>query len=296
MNAIGSLTPLALSPAATAPLEQKKEADEYSLLVLKNLHDSLKWVFTILMGGSAILAGRSLISWADFVYAKYAHITIPTSADTPSELEASFTFFLFLIYALTLFRFYWGWLRYCDIKYLEVPSLIVAFRQKFFDQKIAETYEAALQTAVEYSRLPRVLLDTIPIFFQTTVIFVLAGSLNSLEIFIYTYIFLLLFNSIYLALNYRLPAYHQIALTKAFGSDLAAAVTPRNRIQVWIVNNLLCAVLMWGLLHEHDSAPSIMPQAACVFVMFANCLIDLRFARQMYSRRVRILRDAVGRF
>jgi hypothetical protein len=101
----------------------------------------------------------------------------------------------------------------------------------------------------------------------------------------------------YLTLNYNLSAYHEIALTRAFGSGLALAVTPRGSIKVWIVNNLLCAFLMWALLHEYAPGhPSLMPQAACVFVMFANCLLDLALAREMYSRRAKDLRQAVGKF
>jgi hypothetical protein len=248
------------------------------------------------MGGSAILAGRSLISWADFIYANYEGIAAPGGSDLPPTFEPSFTFFLFLIYALTLFRFYWGWIRYCDIKYIEVPNLIVSFRDKFFNQNIPKTYESTLETAVEYSLLPRVLVDTIPIFFQTTVIFVMAGSLNSVEIFTRTYIFLLAFNSIYLTLNYCLPAYHEIALTKAFGPELTSVVTPRSRIKVWIGNNILCAVIIWLTLHAYISVPCFSPQTASVLVMFVNCLVDITFARQMYSRRVKDLREAVGKF
>jgi hypothetical protein len=296
MSEIGELKPLA-KRSSTTQLEIKKEADEYALLVLKNLHDSLKWTFTILMGGSAILAGRSLIIWADVLYSQYVGISVPDSSDIPTKFEPSFTFFLFFVYALTLFRFYWGWIRYCDIKYIEVPNLLVSFREKFFEQKILKTYEEALKTAVEYSWLPRVLLDTIPIFFQTTIIFVIAGSLNNVEIFIRTYIVLLVFNSGYLALNYRLVAYHEDALKRGFGSELALTVTPRSRIKIWIVNNLLCAFVMWALLHEYSlTHQSLMPQAACVFVMLVNCLVDLSMARQMYSRRAKDLREAVGEF
>ncbi len=286
--------PKTLTPTVE-PL-QKKEADDYALLVLKNLHESLKWLFTILMGGSAFLAGRSIIDWVDFVYAKYAGVTLSKPDNLPTEFEASFTFFLFFVYALTLFRFYWGWIRYCDIKYIEVPSLIVAFRDRFFAAKISSEYEAALETAVEYSRLPRVLVDTIPIFFQTTVIFILAGSLNAVEIFIRTYIFLLLFNSVYLTFNYNLPAYHVIALRTAFGDGLVNAVTPRSRIKVWIINNISCAIILWAFLNSYLSVFVVVPQTACVVVMFMNSFVDLYFARQMYSRRVKCLRRAVAEF
>jgi hypothetical protein len=284
------------SVTISATLPKKKEADEYALLVLKNLHDSLKWMFTILMGGSAILAGRSLIYWADSLYSQ-SGIPVPDGNVASIRFEPIFPFFLFFIYALTLFRFYWGWIRYCDIKYIEVPNLLASYRDKFFEQNISNTYEVTIEMAVEYSRLPRVLVDTIPIFFQTTLTFVIAGSLNNAEIFIRTYIILLVFNSAYLTLNYNLSAYHEIALTRAFGSGLALAVTPRGSIKVWIVNNLLCAFLMWALLHEYAPGhPSLMPQAACVFVMFANCLLDLALAREMYSRRAKDLRQAVGKF
>jgi|SRR5579864_178918 len=288
-------------PSAT--LQQKKEADEYALLVLTNLHDSWKWIFTILMGGSAILAGQSLMSWADSAYAKYAGISVTNVANiinsnkVPSDLELAVTFLLFLIYALTLFRFYWGWIRYCDVKYIEVPSLIVSFREKFFQQNIPELYEASLNEAFKYSRLHRVWIDTIPVFFQTTVIFIIAGSLNSADIFIRTYAFLLAFNSIYLFINYLLPAYHEDALVQAFGVGLARVITPRKKIEIWILNNTFCAVIMGALLYDTPS-PSLTPSAALifVFVMFVNCLIDLMCTREMYSRPVENLWDAVSEF
>ncbi len=288
---------------AAAALRQKIEADDYALLVLKNLHDSLKWIFTILMGGSAILAGQSLIIWADSAYSKYLGIPVTNvmnriSDNVPSNLKSWLTFLLFLIYSLTLFRFYWGWIRYCDVKYIEVPSLIASFREKFFDQGIPGDYEEAFERSSEYSRLQRVFLNSIPVFFQTTIIYIIAGSLNSIEVFVRTYIILMVFNSAYLAINYRLEAYHWDALMQAFGHDVARAITPREHIKIWIVNNFLCAVIMLALLEDMPLHSSLTSSAAFVFifVMLANCAIDLRCTQDMYSRRVKILREVVGEF
>jgi hypothetical protein len=285
------------------PVTLQQEGDKHALLMLQNLRDSWKWIFTILMAGSAVIAGQSLISWADSVYSKYAGIPIPRhaniiySSEVPTNLELALTFLLFLIYALTLFRFYWGWIRYCDLKYIEVPSLIVSFRRKFFRQAIPEIYEAALNTAFHYSQLHRVLFDTIPVFFQTTVIFVIAGSLNSADNFIRNYIVLLVINSIYLFFSHLCPPYHRDALLLAFDDEIACLVTPQNQIKIWIVNNTSCAVIMLISLH-YTPGPPLTPLAALifVFVMFANCLIDLIGTWKMYSRPVEDLRNALSKF
>jgi hypothetical protein len=282
---------------------QRTEVDEHALLVLQNLHDSWKWIFTILMGGSAVLAGQSLMSWADSAYSKYAGIPVTNVANiintgkAPSDLELAVTFLLFLIYALTLFRFYWGWIRFCDLKYIEVPNLIASFREEFIKQNIPHTYTLALNTAFKYSRLHRVWFDTIPVFFQTTVIFIIAGSLNNADIFIWTYIILLVANSAYLIINYHLHAYHVEAASLAFGAEIARVMTPRKQIKIWILNNTICAVIMGDLLLDAPG-PSLTSSASLifVFVMFVNCLIDLTCTRKMYSRPVEDLCNALSEF
>jgi hypothetical protein len=297
MSAAPKLRPLAKRPVS-ATLQQKKEADEHALLELKNLHDSWKWIFTILMGGSTVLAAQSVIICADSAYSKYERIPITNiinGREVPSDLEV--TSLLFLIYALILFRFYWSWIRYCDLKYIEVPSLIVSYRTKFIRQAIPETYDAALKTAFEYSRLGRVWFDTFPVFFQTTMIFVIAGSLNSAEIFIRTYIILLVFNSFYLSVNYYLPAYHTKAVCLAFGNEIAFAVHPRQKIKIWILNNAFCAIIMYAFLQDTPGPSLTLPATLVfVFVMFANCVIDLICTRQMYTRPVIKLWKALSEF
>jgi hypothetical protein len=43
-------------------VQEVESADEHIVLVLTNLHDSLKWVFTVLMGGSVYFAASTLFS------------------------------------------------------------------------------------------------------------------------------------------------------------------------------------------------------------------------------------------
>ena len=79
-------------------VQEVETADEHIVLVLTNLHDSLKWVFTVLMGGSVYFAASTLFSIQD-------RTDFPPAEPT----------FLFVLFSLTFFRFYWGWARYSDL-------------------------------------------------------------------------------------------------------------------------------------------------------------------------------------
>jgi hypothetical protein len=55
---------------------------------------------------------------------------------------------------------------------------------------------------------------------------------------------------------------------------------------------------MLALLEDMPLHSSLTSRASLVFifVMLVNCIIDLRCTQDMYSRRVRILREIVGEF
>ena len=85
-------------------VQEVETADEHIVLVLTNLHNSLKWVFTVLMGGSVYFAASTLFSIQ-------ANMDFPPAEPT----------LLFVLFSLTFFRFYWGWSRYSDLRNVEVP-------------------------------------------------------------------------------------------------------------------------------------------------------------------------------
>jgi hypothetical protein len=192
------------------PTYESKFADEYAVLIMNNLHDSLKWVFTIVMGGAVLQAGLILKEWLDSTWAAAADLSklpVPSIDWIP--------FLLFLVFSLTFFRFYWGWVRYCDIKSIEAPRVILAFRDYLLPDLGPDRYNDAFKTALRSSGGVYVMLDAVPLFFQTMIIFLLARSLLTPILFIHMYVALMLFNALFLFVNLWMHAYHKEAFQKA---------------------------------------------------------------------------------
>jgi hypothetical protein len=250
-----------------AAVQEAKTADEHIVLVLTNLHDSLKWVFTVLMGGAVFLAANTLFG----IQAK-------------TELPPAQPVFLFVLFSLTFFRFYWGWARYSDIRYVEVPRLIVSFREVIIARKGEETYEQAINTALTSATGFHMFRDAIPIFFQTMMLFMLAGSIGAVGKFVNWYMALLFFNALFLLSHVAFRPYHVDALATAFTRSVSD-LTPGG-IRVWIINNLICgsALVIILMLNARNFFPGGTATSLDLTVILLNCFVDLILSRKMYVR------------
>jgi hypothetical protein len=262
----------AASARETAPqqatVQEVKTADEHIVLVLSNLHDSLKWVFTVLMGGSVYFAASTLFG-------------IQAKSDFPPAQPT----FLFILFSLTFFRFYWGWARYSDIRYLEVPRLIVSFREDIIARKGERTYERAIKTALTSTTGFHMFRDEVPRFFQTMILFMLAGSIGDENRFAHWYIVLLFFNALFLLSHIAFRPYHVDALATAFTrSDYV--ISPSGGIHIWIINNLICgsALVVILALSARNLLSGGTATALDLAVISLNCCADLLLSRKMYVR------------
>ena len=265
-----------------------KFKDDYATLVMHNIHDSLKWVFAVLMGAAAYRAAFSLFE----VRLKY----IDSGTLALSSSDNLWALAIFLVFALTFFRFYWGWVRYLDVKYFETPKLISLLRKKIkgeTDESPTKKCKEAFHTALKCSRHGSIIADGIMIFFQTVLIFLLADTITltkPVPAFTATYTILLLFNAALLTAILLMKAWHIEALQQAFGEKRAAVIAP-NTIAVWVANNILCFILI--ILVWLNSEDEFLRNLLWVQIMFANCLLDFTVARKMYIRNTNTLWETV---
>jgi hypothetical protein len=247
-------------------VQEVETADEHIVLVLTNLHDSLKWVFTVLMGGSVYFAAGTLFS-------------IQAKADFPPAEPT----FLFVLFSLTFFRFYWGWARYSDLRNVEVPRLIISFREVIIARRGQRIYEQAIKTALGSVTGFNMFRDAVPLFFQTMMLFMLAGSIGDVGKFANWYIALLFFNALFLLSHITFRPYDALAAAFTPSSYLSA---PPGGIRVWIINNLICgaALVIIHMLYARSLLLVGAATALALAVISLNCFMDLILSRKMYVR------------
>jgi hypothetical protein len=263
--------------------------NEYVKLVLKNVHDSLKWIFSIIIAGSAIRGASQLL-------------VDKTIFEHPFANWRAYA--AFFILSLVVFRFYWGWVRYLDVKYLETSELILIKRKNYFEknnQALVKKCQDAFLIALKCARYEHIIADGATIFFQTVIIYILAGAIPAdvvtLKYFAFVYASLLAVNATILTFiswqDNIVPPYHRDALRKVF-KDKVELFAP-DYTYVWIWNNACFAVIIFiDLIISEYYFPwdLVARDVGLCFLMLCNCLIDFYYARKMYSRNANTLAQA----
>ena len=167
---------------------------------------------------------------------------------------------LFLVFLLTMVRFYHGDTRYLDRTYLEGQLAE-------FDPKV-------------HSYLDRI-LDFYILVFHGIIFYAMAAYEREFVGFVTVYIILLYFNAIWLAVLY----YRQRARIGegALGDDSRqAAIEVQGAAKWWIVNNMICASLLLPLLFARDHMAAHWSLTIFGIVAMANTVIDYWGTRYFY--------------
>lgn len=237
--------------------------DDQLKTTLKNIHDSLKWSWQLVMG-------LSLIS----VTSTYAEFL----SNGGNRIEQHFMLFLFL---LTFFRFLIGNSRYLDERYVEfiyeLEDLNEDQRRKYIQERTRKL--SGVRRLFDYIMLT-----------VTGILFILLGkSLISSDAFIQFYLILLGANVVFLSVSVLWNTYIEVRTEQSGEKVSMFFVFNAYRYEkfpvIWIVNNLLC-LLMFFLLHSNIAAEYEFTLFTAIFI--TNSLVDLYFAWEMYFPKLNI--------
>ncbi len=215
---------------------------EVSKEILRNSYSTLKWIWAIVMALAVEQAVETFIYYVD-----------PT---TGVEIIRDWRHFymkdvlIFIIFIVTIVRFYHGDSRYLDRTYLESrlegfgPRRAPSARSRFFD------FYFLLCHAI--------------------IFYVLAASQRYFLYFFYVYIFLLFFNSIWLGTTYlRAPKKEDVRF-------------PRN----WAVNNIIHVYCLLSLYFLTNELASSYSHIAFFFLALSNSFFDYFTTWSYYFPRI----------
>ena len=275
------------------PFERAEPADRYAALLLDDLNSSLKLMLTFLMGGAAIQALSSLHGWIQVIASKDV-LTLQFPKDMGD-------FFIFILFCATFIRFYWGGVRFFDLKHVEIPRLLLLLGSYLDKINNLQRYTNAFKEAVASSSSRDITVDVITILYQSTAFFLLGRYINRPGMFVTIYAVLLLLNALYLRLTTRSAEKHQRALTEiGFTPDEAGKIFPLFARGIWIWNNFICGLTIavvycfhvW-LDYQVSTTFSLDIRNQYYYTSFLvwafifialNCIVDLFLARRLYLR------------
>lgn len=237
--------------------------------VLRNIHESLKWTWQLIMGFALVCAV------GEYFNAIKANTTM-SIANQPHHL-------FFLLFILTFIRFLFGNDRYLDERYIE------------FMFKIDDLEETQRDTYVEertHKLSGKRRLYDIIMLISTGVIFVILGkSLGTdKDSFVNCYIALMIANICFLAISVVWNVFIEIGHRQTQKTTIQIIVSIYNYERypiIWIVNNLVCVFIF--LLSERLHMFDRYLVFASVFCL--NSIIDLCTTWKLYFPPIKISKD-----
>lgn len=224
-------------------LEQKKRQKEQLKLAVKNIHQSLKWLWQLMMVLSLLLATSTI----------YSNIFSQSSAILP--------FFFFILGYLPVFiRFYFGINQYLDTQYLQ-PSQATSFEDYLLEIKL------------KLSKTRR-LLDILLLLSHSIVFVFWAHSIATIPVFIIFYVVLLVLNITFLYL-FKVTADRR---NKNFSTtDPAPAFWIKNNLIHLFILTFVVLIADWL-----GATNSLWYALVCLTLLASNSAFDLRHTRFYY--------------
>lgn len=228
---------------AISPVELVRE-------ILRNTHESLKWVWLIIMALALIAAVEN---FTEVISA----VPIEKPFDLLSMLSTIATL-TFLSFLLVFVRFYFGDSRHLDLSYIETQ------------------FRYGIESEVKKYTGAKRALDIASLLLHGILFYFLAANLAAVEKYIYFFTVLLFANSIWLLVQLGFSS----ALTQGFGkAEAIFGDMKRYGVLIfWPVNNLVFGTLL--ILVTFSSIPYRLYWGLGLTVL--NSIVDFSFAWRFY--------------
>lgn len=232
---------------------EKDKIDGAKLIraILENMHDSLKWLWLIIMGFSLVNAIE--------VYVKLLSLEKVTNPYDLLRLFLVAPTLVFFSFILVFIRFYLGDSRFLDLSYKETQYSrgLGAELKKYSGRKRATDI---------------MLLLSHGIFF-----YFMSFHIGNAYYYVYFFIILMVVNVIWLWLQIlaRIGSNHYKGPDELIGGMDGTKV-----LIIWSINNLIFAVVL--ILTVFSDLPQVQSFFICIGLTILNSIIDFRFTWNYY--------------
>ena len=207
---------------------------------------------------------------------------------------ASDRFWYLAVFLVTFLRFFWGDNRLLDAKYKEVIAFLDDLSEEHGED--SEFYDAQFEKVLRNYSLRFIVLDAGFVILHGVFFALLALSVTEPFLFIYGYIFLLLFNSVWLlivevfSVGFYYAFWNTFLGRKGLRGDITASLAPWR----WAVNNLVHAGALVWLFARNSNQINLFGFDLtllnwCLILMFSNCAFDFLLTWTAYFPRIRAI-------
>jgi len=237
--------------------KDKLEGIDLVRAILSNLHDSLKWLWLIVMGLSLVNAIE--------VYTKLLN---PQKAETPWGLARMFIVeptLVFISFVLVFIRFYFGDSRFLDLSYNETQ------------------YSRGLKVELDKYRGRKRLVDIMLLLNHGIFFYFMSFYIGNTDYYCYFFVILMVVNVFWLLIQVfaGINAKHQEP------DPLIGNMKGHNVLLTWSVNNLIFVVIISNIIFSDIPQRTIL----CVGFIILNSVVDLCLTWKYYFPPLRELYD-----
>jgi len=237
--------------------------------ILRNIHESLKWTWQLIMGFAFVSVVKEYFSILHTTYEKGDMIYI------------NLLFFLFII---TFIRFLFGNNRYLDERYVE-------FLYKIKDLESEEKNKYIKERTQKLSGKRR-FYDIIMLLCTGIIFVILAKSLSQDKaLFVKYFILLMVINIFFLSISVLWNIYIEVGHKKSLGNNLHQIIFSLFDYEkfpiIWILNNFFCVILFYCLRFRFQSNEYLI----FIVIFYLNSFIDLFATWNLYFPKIDILEE-----
>jgi len=247
---------------------------ELLLGLLQNTHESLKWMWQIIMGAALVIAVQT--SYIDVL-----NVLQSLTSNNTVITDRNIIVIMLLIFAYLpmYFRIFYGDNRFIDLSYMEA----VLLKRKDLEENVNFS---------QFTGLSR-FFDLWSLIFHAILFIYLSTMLNQPFIFIYVATFYLAFNSLWLifivfrnGVSIRLPDMSNY--TERMYSAVQGNINekPRNdALMFWIFNNVVhffLLVIVISTFRHYGLGNDDLLIYICIGLFLSNSVIDLIFTWEFY--------------
>lgn len=239
--------------------------------LLHNSHDSLKWMWQIVMGASLVIAVQT--SYEDIrlllmLFEKENNNIIINSVNV--------VLLLILVYIPLFFRVFYGNNRYIDLNYTEV----LISKQKNFNRIIHLN---------QFTGLSR-FIDILSLILHGILFIILGSVINEPILFIYTMLIFLVINILYLLfvvfknnIKIHKPNLKHFTQRMYDARKKHLKEKPRNdALLFWIINNFIHMLLLIITLIFSNTLGNILMIYISIIILFSNSIFDIFYTWEFY--------------
>ena len=292
-------------------------AQSYIKRILLNERDVLKIAWIIIMGSAlsqgALELSRIFPCLMSELSAELFKLAIPLSVTTKAQISREctasayshslVTALLFLVFIVTWLRFLWGDNRLLDAKYVEVLTFVDDGARDENNPELSNEFRKHFWFIISSFRRIVLVFDILFVIFHGIIFLLLAKNINNHDVFVLLYLFLLLFNALWLMLSWMASRRKYYDFWKSYiNQDRIGEVTALKGPWRWAINNLVHAIILMLILINlryflvfQDDQYWFYASISSAAIFFSNCLLDFLLTWSVYFPRVsKIYKDLVG--